>query len=152
MFSWFSKPLPVGSEAPPFIAPDQEGSVFVLNQQRNKYVVLVFYPADDTPVCTRQLCEFRDNWGLIEEAGGFVVGLNPRGEASHTAFRDKHKLPFPLLVDHGQRIAGLYNCGGIVVRRTVYVVGKDGRIVYARRGKPAVEEIIEAIRNAETAK
>ena len=145
MLSWFSRPLAPGSEAPSFIAPDQEGSVFVLNQQRNKYVVLVFYPGDDTAVCTKQLCELRDNWDAISARGACVVGLNPQSESSHTGFRDKHQLPFPLLVDHGKRIARLYRCDGPIVRRTVYVVGKDGNILYARRGKPSVSEILAAI-------
>jgi peroxiredoxin Q/BCP len=146
MFSWFLKPLPVGSAAPPFLAPDEEGSVFVLNQHRNKYVILVFYPGDDTHVCTKQMCELRDEWSRIRERGGYVVGVNPQSDASHAGFKRKHNLPFPLLVDNGKRIARLYHCGGPIVRRTVYVIGKDGRILYARRGKPAVEEILDAIR------
>jgi peroxiredoxin Q/BCP len=101
MLSWFSKPLPVGSIAPPFMAPDQDGSIFILNQHRDRHVILVFYPADDTPVCTRQLCELRDGWDRIQAAGGYVLGLNPAGDSSHTAFRKKHNLPFPLLVDYG---------------------------------------------------
>jgi peroxiredoxin Q/BCP len=145
MLSWFAKPLPVGSPAPPFISLDEEGSAFVLNQQRNKYVILVFYPGDDTPVCTRQLCEFRDQWSRIRERGGFVVGVNPRGESSHAGFKKKHNLPFPLLVDNGNRIARLYHCNGPIVRRTVYVIGKDGTILYGKRGKPSVDEILTAL-------
>ena len=145
MFSWFSSPLPVGSVAPPFMAPDQDGTVFILNQHRNKYVVLVFYPGDETPLCTKQLCEFRDRWDAIREAGAYVVGLNPSKDSSHTAFKEKHKLPFPLLVDHAKRVATMYNCNGPIVRRTVYVIDRDGRIAYGRRGKPSVDEILAVI-------
>jgi peroxiredoxin Q/BCP len=126
------------------MAPDQDGTVFILNQHRNRTVILVFYPADDTPVCTTQLCEFRDQWDRIKEAGGYVVGINPAGEGRHADFRRKHNFPFPLLVDNAKRIAKLYRCGGPLVRRTVYVVDRAGRIAYARRGKPAVDEILEA--------
>lgn len=145
MFSWFSDPLPVGSDAPPFILPDQDGDVFVLNLNRNKVVVLVFYPADDTPVCTAQLCELRDDWSKLQEKGCFVAGINPGQASSHGGFRKKHGLPFPLLVDNGKRVAKLYNCDGIAVRRTVYVIGKDGKIKFAKRGKPSVSEILSAI-------
>ena len=144
MFSWFRDPLPVGSPAPPFTAPDQDGPVFVLNLNRNKTVILIFYPADNTPTCTKQLCEMRDAWETVQARGGYVAGINPGDAASHQGFRDKHNLPFPLLVDSGKRIAKLYNCGGLIVKRTVYVIGKDGKIVYARRGKPLVEEILAA--------
>jgi peroxiredoxin Q/BCP len=144
----FSKPLPTGSTAPPFLLPDENGDVFALNLNRNHYVVLVFYPADDTRICTRQLCELRDNWERVRAKGGFVVGINPAGAPSHEAFKKKHGYPFPLLVDSGRRVARLYQCSGLVVKRTVYVVGKDGKILFARRGKPSVDEILAAIPDA----
>jgi thioredoxin-dependent peroxiredoxin len=143
--SLFKSPLPVGSDAPPFILPDENGDVFVLNQNRSRYVVLVFYPADGTPVCTGQLCELRDNWERLKSRGAIAVGLNGGDAASHDAFKKKHGYPFPLLVDSGKRVAKLYNAGGLVARRTVYVVGKDGKILFAKRGKPSVDEILAAI-------
>lgn len=145
MFSLLQSPLPVGSVAPPFILPDEEGTVWVLNLNRNKCMVLVFYPADDTPVCTKQLCELRDDWEKVRAKGGFVVGINPGSADSHSKFKQKHKLPFPILVDSGKRVAKMYNAGGLVTRRTVYVVGKDGKILFAKRGKPSVDEILAAI-------
>lgn len=145
MLSWFSDPLPVGSDAPPFILPDQDGAVFVLNLNRSKNVVLVFYPADDTPVCTAQLCEMRDDWSKLQEKNCIVLGINPGNASSHGGFRKKHDLPFPLLVDNGKRVSKMYNCDGLAVRRTVYVVGRDGKIKFAKRGKPSVSEILNAI-------
>ncbi|MCC6585509.1 MAG: peroxiredoxin [Bryobacterales bacterium] len=145
MLSLLQKPLPVGSPAPPFILPDEEGTVWVLNLNRNKYIVLVFYPADDTPTCTTQLCELRDNWDKLKAKGALVLGVNPGTAESHKAFKDKHKLPFPVLVDNGKRIAKMYNSGGLVVKRTVYVISKDGRILFAQRGKPSVDAILAAI-------
>jgi peroxiredoxin Q/BCP len=145
MLSWFIKPLAVGTPAPPFLLPDQDGDVFVLNLHRNKYVVLIFYPADDTPVCTSQLCEVRDNWERLRAKGAHVMGINGGNAESHKGFRAKHQLTMPLLVDAGQRVARLYHAGGAVIRRTVYVIGKDGKILFAKRGKPSVEEILAAI-------
>lgn len=145
MFSFLQKPLAVGTPAPPFIAPDEEGSVFVLNLNRNRYVILVFYPGDDTAICTKQLCEMRDGWDKIRDKGGLVVGINPGDAGSHKAFKTKHNYPFPLLVDNAKRVAKLYNCGGAIVNRTVYVVGRDGNILYAKRGKPSLDEILAAI-------
>ena len=143
--SFFSKPLSPGSAAPPFILPDENGDVFVLNQNRARYVVLVFYPRDNTTVCTAQLCELRDNWERLRARTAIVVGMNPGDAGSHSSFKKEHSYPFPLLVDSGQRVAKLYNAGGLLARRTVYVVGTDGRIVFAKRGKPSVDEILAAI-------
>lgn len=143
--SLFKNPLPIGSDAPPFILPDENGDVFVLNQNRNKYVVLVFYPADDTPVCTSQLCDLRDNWERLRTKGAIALGINSADAASHGAFKKKHGYPFPLLVDSGKRVANLYHSGGLIARRTVYVIGTDGKILFAKRGKPSVDEILAAI-------
>lgn len=144
--SLFQDLLPVGSVAPPFILPDENGDVFVLNLNRNKNVVLVFYPGDDTSVCTAQLCELRDNWARLEDRNAIVLGINPADAASHQSFKKKHSYPFPLLVDSGKRVARLYNAGGtLVTKRSVYVIGRGGRIVFARRGKPSVDEILAAI-------
>ncbi|MBZ5586454.1 MAG: peroxiredoxin [Acidobacteriia bacterium] len=146
MLSWlFSDPLPVGSPAPDFELPDDSGGVVRLSALRGKPAILVFYPGDNTPVCTRQLCELRDDWGRLRKRGVRIFGVNPQGAQSHERFREKYKLPFPLLVDRGQKVANLYQAGGIVVKRTVYLIGPDGKILFARRGKPAPEEILAAL-------
>jgi thioredoxin-dependent peroxiredoxin len=146
MLSWlFSDPLPVGTPAPPFILPDEEGGVVVLYGLKGRPVVLVFYPKDDTPVCTSQLCELRDEWEKLQSAKAHVYAINPGDAASHQAFRKKHQFPFPLLVDYGQRVAKMYHAGGPVVKRTVYVIGPDAVIRYAQRGKPSVDEILTVI-------
>jgi len=147
MMMFTSKPLEPGTPAPPFICPDERGRVFILNQQRGKKVVLVFYPADDTPVCTKQLCELRDHYDEIRKTGAVVFGVNPGDGESHKRFQEKHKLPFPLLVDAGKRVAKLYKCGGWLVKRTVYIIDEQGVIRYARRGRPPVSELLEALRS-----
>lgn len=145
MFSWlFSEPLHVGEDAPDFALPDQDGNTVSLSELRGKNVVLVFYPADETMVCTKQLCEFRDSWALAQQKDAIVFGVNPAGAQKHTAFRSHHQFPFPLLVDSGQQVASSYHANGLIVKRTVYLIGKSGKIRYARRGKPEPQEVLAA--------
>ncbi len=141
--SWlFSDPLSVGVKAPDFSLPDELGHVVTLSKLRGKRVVLVFYPGDDTPGCTKQLCEFRDAWSNVKSAGVEVFGVNPQSAAKHEKFKTKYKFPFPLLVDSGQKVAALYNASGLIVRRTVYGIDREGVIRFSRRGKPVPAEVI----------
>ena len=144
LFWLFSDPLPVGTVAPDFTALDDAGNRVTLSSLRGRSVVLVFYPGDETPVCRKQLCEIRDNWSRFESSNTVVYGVNPRGAPSHSAFRSKQKLPFPLLVDAGKTVANMYRSGGLIIRRTVYLIGPDGVIRYAKRGNPSTAEILQA--------
>jgi peroxiredoxin Q/BCP len=145
MFSWlFSSPLAVGTPAPDFSLSDDSGSIVTLSALRGKRIVLVFYPADDTPGCTKQLCQFRDEWSDARAAGVQVFGVNPGQASSHVKFREKFKFPFPLLVDKGRKVAALYHANGLVVKRTVYVIGADGQIKFSRRGMPPPAEVLAA--------
>ncbi len=142
---WFTPPLAVGTPAPDFSVPDQDGSRVTLSALRGKNVVLVFYPADDTTICTIQLCEFRDRWAMVQSRNAVVFGVNPARSMAHQKFREKYRLPFPLLIDEGQKIAKLYQADGwFVAKRTVYLIGPDGNIRYSRRGKPSPEEVLAA--------
>jgi thioredoxin-dependent peroxiredoxin len=142
---WFTPPLAVGAQAPDFSVPDQDGGRVTLSALRGKNVVLVFYPADDTSVCTIQLCEFRDHVAAAQARNTLLFGVNPARSAAHQKFRDKYKLPFPLLIDEGQKIAKLYQANGwFVPRRTVYLIGPDGSVRYSRRGKPSPDEVLAA--------
>jgi len=145
MFSWlFSDPLPAGTPAPDFSLPDDSGRTVTLSGLRGHGVVLVFYPGDDTPGCTKQLCEFRDQWDAVRRHGVEVFGVNPQSPDSHGRFRQKFHFPFPLLVDKGQKVAALYHANGLIVKRTVYLVGADGTIRFARRGMPKPSEVLAA--------
>jgi thioredoxin-dependent peroxiredoxin len=145
MFRWlFSDPLRVGDVAPDFALPDQDGNTVSLSSLAGKNVVLVFYPADETTVCTKQLCEFRDSWAIAQEKNAVVLGVNPAGAKKHAAFKSHHQFPFPLLVDSGQKMATDYHANGLIVKRTVYLIGKSGKIRYARRGKPDPQEVLAA--------
>ncbi len=144
-----------GEMAPDFTASTHEGTAVHLADLRGRQrVTLIFYPGDDTPVCTRQLCELRDDWGALQAADTVVFGVNPAGEARHAQFAAKYRLPFPLLADVGSRIAADYGCSalfGLLVRRTVYVIDKRGRVIFAQRGKPAVAAILSALETASAA-
>ncbi len=144
MLNWlFSKPLAVGTPAPDFTLSDDAGNAYTLSALRGRAVVLVFYPSDNTPVCTRQLCEFRDAWESLRRRGVEVFGINPGSAERHAGFRAKRRLPFPLLVDERQQVASLYNADApIIVRRTVYRIDPDGTIAFARRGTPSPEEVM----------
>jgi len=147
MLSWlFSDPLAPGTKAPDFTLPDETGKTVSLSTLRGRNVVLVFYPGDDTPVCRKQLCEFRDHWQDAMSRNVEVFGVNPQAPASHQDFRRKYQFPFPLLVDAGQKVAAAYHANGLLVKRTVYLIGPDGTIRYARRGKPAPGEVLAAAR------
>lgn len=145
MLDWFfAQPLPVGAVAPDFTLPDQDGQPVALSSLRGKNVVLVFYPADDTTVCAKQLCEFRDHWPQIADKNAIVFGVNPGKPSSHRKFRQRYSFPFPLLVDTRQRVGQAYHSRSFVPRRTVYLIGPDGKIRYARRGKPDPAEVLAA--------
>jgi peroxiredoxin Q/BCP len=145
MLDWlFSDPLPVGAPAPDFTLLDDQGKPVSLAALRGRNVVLVFYPRDETSVCTQQLCEFRDHWPDVQSKNTVVFGVNPQDAASHAQFREHRQYPFPLLSDPGQKMGELYHTKGLIVKRTVYLIGPDGIIRYAKRGKPDPQEVLSA--------
>ncbi|MCS6777597.1 MAG: peroxiredoxin [Chloroherpetonaceae bacterium] len=144
--------LPVGMLAPDFEAVTDRGETVRLSDWRGrKRVVLVFYPGDDTPVCTAQLCALRDHWSALEARDAVVLGINPAAGSRHRRFAERHRFSFPLVVDAGGRIAAAYGCRGLFgwVRRTVYVVDRQGRVVMARRGNPAPAVVLGVLRDLE---
>lgn len=125
----------VGEEAPDFALHDDGGRTVRLSELRGKPIVLYFYPADDTPGCTRQACAFRDRSSELE--GATVLGVSPDDSASHAAFRDKYALNFPLLVDEGHQVAERYgawrekNMYGKVtvgIQRSTFLIDKNGKV------------------------
>ncbi|HYM11779.1 MAG TPA: peroxiredoxin [Bryobacterales bacterium] len=146
MLSLFADLLALGTPAPEFALRDEHGAVVRLADLRGRQpVVLVFYPMDETPGCRKQLCEIRDHWEEFAQRGVAVFGVNSGSAASHTKFRENHHFPFPLLIDEGKKVAGLYHASGLLIRRTVYGISKDGRIVFAERGKPEPARVLAAL-------
>src|SRR5665647_3922692 len=92
-------PLTEGNQAPDFNSVDQSGNIISLNGLKGKKIILYFYPADNTPTCTDEACNLRDNYDLLKEKGYLVIGVSPDTSKSHHKFIDKYKLPFPLIPD-----------------------------------------------------
>lgn len=141
--------LNVGDEAPAFTARTHTGStVSLADFAGSRSVLLMFYPKDDTPGCTRQMCAARDEATRYEEAGIVRFGVNPGSQDSHRSFADKYTLDFPILVDEDSVIARSYGVlkenGGVA--RATYVIDPTGRIAYAASGAHGVEEILETLR------
>jgi thioredoxin-dependent peroxiredoxin len=146
MLHWFfGSPLAVGTAAPDFSLRDESGETVALSKLRGHNVVLVFYPADDTMVCRKQLCEFRDAWSDAQAKNVVVLGVNPGRVESHASFKRRNQFPFPLLVDEGQKVAKRYRSGGLIVRRTVYLIDTEGVIRFSRRGKPEPAEVLSSL-------
>ena len=127
----------VGSVAPDFELPADDGSTVRLSDLRGRRVVLYFYPKDDTPGCTTQACGFRDNYVEIEERNALVLGISPDGVKSHQKFRTKFNLPFRLLADEEHKVAELYGVWGeksmygktyMGIIRSHFVVDEEGKI------------------------
>jgi peroxiredoxin Q/BCP len=149
MLDWLlGRPLAAGTPAPDFSLEDNQGNKVALAELRGKHVVLIFYPCDDSTTCIKQMCEFRDRWGFMTYSGVEVFGVNPAGVGSHESFRDKYSLPFRLLVDPKQQVASAYKCKSFMPRRTVYLIGPDGNILFSRRGMPSPIEVLELVPGA----
>lgn len=101
-----------GEKAPAFKAKDQNGNTVSLAGLKGKKVVLYFYPEDDTPTCTQEACNLRDNYGLLKKKGFEILGVSPDGVASHKKFETKYQLPFPLLSDPDKKIISAYGAWG----------------------------------------
>ena len=132
--------LPVGSVAPAFTATAHDGQAVDLAKLKGHFVVLYFYPKDDTPGCTKEACEFRDTWGALQKQGVAVYGVSTQDIASHKAFADKHHIPFPLIPDEKGMLAAQYKVPVLdgKARRITYLIGPDGRI---RQVWPSVNPI-----------
>jgi peroxiredoxin Q/BCP len=119
-----------GSAAPAFRLQDQDGNWVSLADQRGKWVVLYFYPMDDTPGCTTEACEFRDNIFAFRRLGVSVLGVSVQDVASKKAFATKHGLPFPLLADTDKSVAKAYDVLALLgfARRETYVIDPRGNV------------------------
>lgn len=122
-----------GAPAPDFELPDQHGKPRKLAEWRGKWVVLYFYPKDDTPGCTTEACTFRDDWLQLQAMDAQVVGISVDSSESHKAFAEKYHLPFPLLADTRADVAARYGALSDwlvlkLARRYTFLISPDGRI------------------------
>ncbi len=149
--------LEVGDEAPEFTAPDDGGGKIKLKDLRGKKVVLYFYPKDNTPGCTTEACDFRDNIALFAKQGAAVLGVSPDSVASHDRFKSKFDLPFPLISDPEHGIAeaygvwkekSLYGRKFMGIVRSTFVIDEKGKIaeIYSKvRVKDHVRSLLKTL-------
>ncbi|HLM60269.1 MAG TPA: peroxiredoxin, partial [Pyrinomonadaceae bacterium] len=149
--------MKIGENAPDFTLKDGDGHDWKLSEQKGKTVVLLFYPGDNTPVCTKQLCSVRDNWADYAATDALVVGISTDSEASHRDFAEKHDLPLTLLSDANGEVSKLYDASSWIPGRSaraVVVIDKTGIVRHHQVQslsifRPKDDEILEAIRQSE---
>lgn len=124
-----------GDKAPEFTAGDEAGNILSLSQFKGKKLILFFYPKDDTPGCTAENCNLRDNYAVLLEKGFAVVGVSPDSAKKHQGFKTKYGLPFPLIPDSDQQIMKMYGAWGEKqmygrsyegVLRTTFIINEEG--------------------------
>jgi peroxiredoxin Q/BCP len=150
--------LKPGDKAPSFTLPSDSGDTVRLVDHKGRKVVLYFYPKDDTSGCTTEACEFRDSWEAVKSAGAVIYGVSPDGVGSHKKFRQKYRLPFPLLADEDHAVAERYGAWGEKsmygrkyqgILRSTFVIDEQGRLtkVFLKvRPKGHAAEVLAAIR------
>ncbi len=129
--------LKAGNEAPDFELQDENGKLQRLSDYRGDTVLLYFYPKDDTPGCTKEACNFRDDYSAYQDAGVTILGVSPDTPESHTKFKEKYALPFTLLADVDHQVAEQYGVWGLKknfgreyegIFRTTFLIDPDGMI------------------------
>lgn len=139
-----------------FALPDDEGKEWRLSDHRGRVVVLLFYPGDETPICTRQMCSVRDRWEDYATTGAEVVGISTNSVESHKNFAEHHDLPLRLLADVNGKVANAYGARSLIpgkVARSVFVIDANGIVRYRDVRpiglfRPKDDDIIRAIREA----
>jgi peroxiredoxin Q/BCP len=152
-----SNNVDVNKQAPDFMLPDGNGTNWRLADNRGKVVVLLFYPGDETPICTRQMCSVRDRWEDYQKTGAEVIGISSDSIESHRNFAEHHELPLRLLSDADGKISTLYGARSLIpgkVARSVFVIDAKGILRYKDVRplgliKPKDDVIISAIREAQ---
>ena len=148
--------LEIGTKAPEFTLPDQNGNMHALADYKGRKVILYFYPKDMTGGCTAQACNFRDRYPQIQEKGAVVLGVSKDSVESHKKFEEKHGLPFPLLADEALEVITAYDVlkpgkDGKPTKsliRSTYLIDEDGMIIQAIGGvkpKENADEMLELL-------
>ncbi|XP_010541683.1 PREDICTED: peroxiredoxin Q, chloroplastic [Tarenaya hassleriana] len=145
-----------GQVAPDFTLKDQNGKPVSLKKFRGKPVVVYFYPADETPGCTKQACAFRDSYEKFKKAGAEVIGISGDDTASHKAFASKYKLPYTLLSDEGNKVRKGWGIPGdffgSLPGRQTYVLDKNGvvQLIYNNQFQPEkhIDETLKFLKSA----
>ena len=139
----------IGDAAPDFTLPSTEGRIRLSERLKQRAVLLVFYPGDDTPVCTRQLCDYRDHLEIFAGLGVDVLAINPQPLDSHERFAKKHALPFPLISDKDRTVCRAYGASGLLgmTKRALVLIGQDGRVRWRRTDLPIFRRTANELRD-----
>ncbi len=148
--------MKIGDKAPDFTLKDGDGNDWTLSENLGKVIVLLFYPGDNTPVCTKQLCSVRDNWDDYAKTGAEIIGISTDSVESHKDFAEKHNFPFTLLADENGEVIKKYDAKSWIPNksaRAVTVIDKDGivrkhKVQSLSIFKPSDEEVLAAIAEA----
>ena len=146
----------ISDTAPDFTLTDGNGDSWTLSDHRGKTVVLLFYPGDDTPVCTKELCSVRDHWSEYQATGAEVVGISTDSVESHTKFTDKYELPLRLLSDEKGEVRNTYGANSLLPGRTAraeFVIDPQGKLAYQKVRpiglfRPSDADVLAAIKAA----
>jgi len=149
--------MKIGDTARDFTLKDGNGSDWTLSDHRGKVVVLMFYPGDDTPVCTKEMCSVRDHWSHYQATGAEVVGISTDSVDSHERFSEKYDLPLRLLSDSEGKVRDLYGAKSLIPGRTgraEFVIDPQGKIAYQKIRpiglfRPSDEDVLAAIKAAQ---
>jgi len=152
-------PIASGITAPEFRLLDDTNTLRRLSDLKGQPVILYFYPADDTPGCTKEACGFRDDYSAYQKAGVTILGVSPDSVKSHVKFKEKYQLPFPLLADEDHQVCNAYGAWGPKkfagreyegVLRTTFLIdahGKIARVFENVRPSEHSAEVLEALKN-----
>lgn len=152
----------IGHKAPGFSLPDQQGKIHELRSFLGSWVLIYFYPKDDTPGCTTEACSIRDNWDTFSKAGITVLGISTDSVKSHQKFATKYKLPFTLLADEDKTVVTQYGVYGkkefmgreyMGINRMSFLINPQGEIVKVyEKVKPAehAEEVLQDVKDLST--
>ena len=148
-------PIASGIPAPEFEMLDDTNTLRKLSDYRGRNVVLYFYPKDDTPGCTKEACNFRDDYSAYDQAGVVILGVSPHSVQSHVKFKQKFQLQFPLLADEGHKVCDLYEVWGPKkfmgkeyegVLRTTFLIDADGNIKHVYENVRPAEHSAELLK------
>jgi peroxiredoxin Q/BCP len=149
--------LKIGNKAPEFNLPDQDGNMHSLKEQKGKWVLLYFYPKDDTPGCTVEACSIRDNYSAFKKAGIVVYGMSADSVKKHAKFAEKYSLPFTLLSDESKDTLNAYKAWAkkkfmgreyMGILRNSFLIDPDGKIAKIYEGVKPTEHAAEVLADA----
>ena len=150
--------LEVGDKVPSITVKDQDGKELSLSNYKGQKLIVYFYPKDDTPGCTVEACNFRDNYSQLQKEGFALMGVSPDDEKKHLKFIDKHSLPFPLIADTDKLLANAFGVWGLKkfmgreydgIHRTTFIINEEGvidHVIKKVQTKNSTQQILDLIK------